>query len=382
MLQQKHISITALAFHQEERMLFTFAVEGSQLREFATVSRISRQADKKILGYQRPEVVSHIESIKKYLLSESPMLPNAIVLAFDDVIDFTPLISGTSQAVQPGVLKIPIDPSNPEFRKPAWIVDGQQRSAALHEVAKNNFHVCVVAFVAKHPSEQREQFMLVNTTKPLAKGLLYELLPHTNCLLPGIFEKRRFPAYLLERLNYDEKSPLYKKIKTATNQEGIIQDNSILKMLENSLADGALYFIQESSDCKTEEEVIDVMLQVLYNFWSAVSSIFSTAWLLPPKKSRLTHGAGIISLGFIMDAIVDRNSNSFDLDNLDTETFKEDLEKLVPVCRWTYGYWEFGPGAQRKWNEIQNTPTDIRILAHYLLIQYKSLVWNDAIRYS
>ena len=380
MTSPKYITLPALAFNQGNgRMLYTFAVEGAKLKEFATVSRISRQDDSQILGYQRPEVVSHIANIKKYLLSEEPMLPNAIVVAFDDVIDFMPLSAGNGATVQPGILKIPIASEGGEFRKPAWIVDGQQRTAALTEAQKDNFFVCVVGFVARSNNEQREQFMLVNATKPLSKGLLYELLPHTNCLLPDMFEKRRFPAYLLERLNFEERSPFFKKIKTSTNPEGIIQDNSILKMLENSLSDGALYFIQQNEAGEQEEAAIEKMIQLLYNYWEAVSTIFSTAWNLPPKKSRLTHGAGIISLGFIMDAIVDRHNNS---GVLEVPIFLEDLEKLASICRWTYGYWEFGPGAQRKWNEIQNTPTDIRILSNYLLIQYKSLVWNEAMRYS
>jgi hypothetical protein len=32
----------------------------------------------------------------------------------------------------------------------------------------------------------------------------------------------------------------------------------------------------------------------------------------------------------------------------------------------------------RKWNEIQNTHKDIQLLANYLLVQYKSRVWNRA----
>jgi hypothetical protein len=48
----------------------------------------------------------------------------------------------------------------------------------------------------------------------------------------------------------------------------------------------------------------------------------------------------------------------------------------VPLCRWTDGIWDFGPGQQRKWNEIQNTTKDVQLLANYLLVQYKALVWN------
>jgi hypothetical protein len=52
------------------------------------------------------------------------------------------------------------------------------------------------------------------------------------------------------------------------------------------------------------------------------------------------------------------------------------LLPLVEVCRWTDGYWDFGPGVQRKWNEVQNTPKDIQMLANYLMVQYKALVWS------
>lgn len=380
MTESNILNLPALAFRQgDDRYLYSFAVEGSRLKEFASVSRIERKDHESIDGYQRPEVLSHIMSIKKYLLSERPMLPNAIVVAFDDIVRFEPLNMETSSGIQVGQLHIPNDPNIEDYLKPAWIVDGQQRTAALTEAARENFYVGVIGFIAQSHNEQREQFMLVNSTKPLAKGLLYELLPHTDCLLPGIFEKRRFPAFLLERLNFDPKSPFYKKIKTPTNPDGVIQDNSILKMLENSLGDGILYFLQEHADNTDRDVVIERMINFLYHYWSAVAEVFATAWSLPPRRSRLTHGAGIVSMGFIMDAIADRHHNN---PSLSYDIIIDDLNKIASVCRWTYGYWELGPGAQRKWNEIQNTPTDIRILSHYLLIQYKNLVWNDALRYS
>ena len=58
------------------------------------------------------------------------------------------------------------------------------------------------------------------------------------------------------------------------------------------------------------------------------------------------------------------------------DQFSEDLKPLQDACRWTDGYWDFGPGMQRKWNEIQNTHRDIQILANYLLVQYKARVWS------
>jgi len=97
------------------------------------------------------------------------------------------------------------------------------------------------------------------------------------------------------------------------------------------------------------------------------------AWGLPPRQSRLMHGAGIISLGFLMDAIADRHRQ---LRIPAPDDFAADLLPLRNECRWTDGYWDFGPGAQRKRNEIQNTTRDIQALSNHLLVRYKALVWN------
>ena len=144
----------------------------------------------------------------------------------------------------------------------------------------------------------------------------------------------------------------------------------LLKMIENGLSDGALYRYR---DPMTGEGDAEAMLTVLKNFWRAVEVAFKEAWGLPPRQSRLMHGAGVVSLGFIMDAIADRLMGE---EPASFEQFAADLEPLVEICRWTHGYWDFGPGAQRKWNELQNTSKDIQLLANFLLLQYKNRVWN------
>jgi len=142
----------------------------------------------------------------------------------------------------------------------------------------------------------------VNSTKPLPKGLIYELLPNTEATLPRLLQRRRFPAFLLDRLNRDASSPLQRLVQTPTTPEGIIKDNSILRMLENSLTDGLLYRLRY----RASSEGSDAMIEALHSFWRAVSRVFEDAWALPPKRSRLMHGAGIISLGLMMDAISER----------------------------------------------------------------------------
>ena len=189
--------------------------------------------------------------------------------------------------------------------KPGWIVDGQQRSAAIRDARIDSFPVCVTAFITDSDEEQRSQFILVNSAKPLPKGLIYELLPATTGTLPVPLQVRKFPARLLYRLNCQFRSPLYRKIRTPTTPEGIVKDNSMLKMLENSLSDGALYTFRDPETGAGDEEK---MLSLLIDFWSAVRDVFADAWDKPPRQSRLMHGVGIASLGFLMDAIFDRYS--------------------------------------------------------------------------
>lgn len=353
------------------RLLYSFVVDGKLLQTFTTVSRIRRDPAATLAGYQRPEVVSHIAEIRAYLESEDPMLPNAVTVAFDPSVRFDPDRRGPRPQghTRLGTLVIPFDRSCPEERRPGWIVDGQQRLAAIRESRLESFPICVVGFIAADDQEQKEQFILVNSTKPLPRGLIYELLPTTRAKLPSLLQRRRFPAMLLDRLNHDE-GPLCRLIRTPTISGGIIEANSILKMLEQSLSDGVLYRFR---DPITGQGDLGQMLEVLRAFWGAVAVVFSDAWSLPPARSRLTHGAGIEGLGLVMDAIADRHRDK-GIPTLDQ--FRRDLEPLRDVCRWTDGYWDFGPGAQRKWNEIQNTSQDKRLLANYLLGQYKALVWS------
>jgi DGQHR domain-containing protein len=355
------------------RTLYSFAVDGKQLPRFATVSRIHRDASTGVQGYQRPEVLSHIAAIRKYLESDEPMIPNAIVIAFDKRVAFEPAgpADGYSQA---GTLVIPLDPDAPNEDKPGWVVDGQQRCAAIREARIDAFPVCVTAFITDSDAEQRSQFILVNSTKPLPKGLIHELLPSTVGALPNTLQLRRFPATLLERLNYDDDSPLERLIQTPTTPQGVIKDNSILRMLENSLSDGALY---EYRYAGRERGDAEAMLALLKDFWLAVRNTFPGAWGQPPRRSRLMHGVGIISMGFLMDAITDRYAH---LRVPTPEDYEYDLAEIADLCPWTEGTWRFNTEHPRKWNDLQNIPRDIQLLTNYLLGEYRARTYRRPVR--
>ena len=99
--------------------------------------------------------------------------------------------------------------------------------------------------------------------------------------------------------------------------------------------------------------------------WSAVSIVFPEAWGLPPKASRLMHGAGLRAMGRLMDVIMP--SIRCQSKNAIKQTVIE-LEKIEPICKWTSGRWIELDGI--KWNEIQNVPRHINLLSSVIIRAY------------
>jgi DGQHR domain-containing protein len=355
------IKVPAIEVRQGERRIYCFAVDGKQLLDFTAVSRVKRTQDGALDGYQRPEVMNHIRAIRRYLESPAAMLPNAIVLAFDERVRFVAARRRSSVDYSTmGELIIPVDETLPETDKPALLVDGQQRAAAIRDADVAEFPVAAVAFIASGADEQRSQFILVNNTKPLPKGLIHELLPDTAGYLPPKYARRQLPAQVMARLNLDSDSPFRGAIATPTSPDGYIKDNSVLKMIENSLYDGALYQYRDPGDGTGDIEQMVLHLKI---YWSLVESVWPIEWKLIPRKSRLTHGVGIQAMGYVMDALTDGH----DADSLPGIGLERRLEALCEVTAWMSGAWDLGPDDQRRWNSLQNTPNDIKLLTNVLI---------------
>jgi len=366
-MRDRELRLPALEVRQGKRKLYQFAVEGKRLADISTVSRVHRDDDGEIGGYQRPEVQHHVKAIRSYLESPGALMPNALVIAFDSRVRFKPAPVKAVSGARVGTLIIPVaDQQSLMEDRPGWVVDGQQRAAALREAQLDDFPMPVVAFITDDLREQRAQFILVNNTKPLPKGLIHELLPVTDAHLPTALIRKRYPSKLLSLLNLLPNSPMEHAIKTPTMPDGRIRDNSVLKMIENSITDGALYMYR---DPRTGEGDTSRMLEVLWNFWTAVARTWPAAWELPPRKSRLTHGVGIVALGYVMDEITDRCADGQQIPPV--EMYADHLQPLVEICAWTRGQWDFGLREHRPWNELQVTPKDILKLTELLLQHYR-----------
>jgi hypothetical protein len=223
--------------------------------------------------------------------------------------------------------------------------------------------------VARDEAEQRQQFILVNSTKPLPKGLVYELLPVAGSALPVALTRRKLPSLIAQRLNADEDSPFKGLIRMPTNPDGVIQENTVMKMVEHSLSDGALYAFRDRGTGALD---LEGALALLKDFWSAVARAFPEAWGKKPQFSRLSHGAGIVALGLVMDTACERHR----AEGIPSHrTFLNELLEFRPHCHWTEGQWDFGMGRRRRWDELQNVGRDAQMLTRHLIDLYKDLFW-------
>jgi DGQHR domain-containing protein len=340
---------TALKAKQSPgHLVLSFAAYPSEILQFAEIDRVNRGKEGSLTGFQRNQIAPHIKEIRDYLSKDHAILPNPIVVAFVGGVDI--------KEIEGNMVSLSINADN---KKPGFVVDGQQRLTALSGLTDKDFQVFVSVLVCKDYDELRQQFVLINNTRPLPKALIYELLPSTPDL-PERFTARAFASKLVELLNYDESSSLHGQLFQHTNPSGVIRDTAIQKIVMNSVSDGAMREFTEKPD------FLEASFTLISSFFAAVQEVFPEAWKgHKPQTSRLIHGAGIVAMGYLMEFVYSRyNAKTKD-------DFIKYLQAISASCHWTSGVWSFSEVDQREWNKIQNVASDIMTLASYLINQAK-----------
>lgn len=323
--------------------VFVFAAAPKDVLTFAQIERVGRTDEGQLKGFQRHQIASHIRDIRDYLGRDDALLPNAVIVAFIEGVQVKDLGQGR--------LEVLIDDKK---GPPGFVVDGQQRLTALSGLHKPDFQVFVSAVVCKNYDELRQQFVLINNTRPLPKTLIYELLPTVDGL-PERYTARRFAAKVVERLNFAGGRALRGEIRQHTNPAGVISDTAMQKLVMNSTAHGAIRELIQHED--RDERAVDLINE----FFEAVAEVFGGEWVgMTPRVSRLRHGAGIVAMGFVMDLLFSSQGATT------KQQFVPGLELLKPYTAWTSGTWKMDD-CELQWNDIQNTPSDIDLLTRYLV---------------
>lgn len=348
--------------------VYLFSLTAGEILQVAEISRVARGDHGELIGYQRREVRQHVKEITDYLNGEEVLFPNSIIIALPSTVKWItsrgPNVSdGISTS---GTIEIPL--TGVAGSKPGWIVDGQQRALALSRSRRQDFPVPVSAFIADSVEVQRDQFVRINTTRPLPRGLVTELLPKVSTPLPPRLSLRQMPSALCDLLNTKDDSPFRGLIRRASSsatdrKAAVVADASLVTVLLESLSRPAGCLFQYRNLSSGEADSTRIWL-TLVTYWTAVRDTFPEAWGKPPAKSRLMHGVGISAMGRLMDrvmAMVDPSQPEV------TEAVRKDLALLSPYCHWTDGRWE---ELRMNWNEVENISRHINELSNYLIRVY------------
>jgi DGQHR domain-containing protein len=239
-----------------------FTLTAAEVLQVADISRVARDDVGELIGYQRPEVRGHIQEITEYLDSDQPLFPNPIIMALPSTVRFVCSRGSQGKKVIDGIaasgtLEIPLQ--NGDGHKPGWIVDGQQRAYALAAAKRQDFPVPVNAFVADSVDVQRDQFLRINNTKPLPRGLVTELLPKISTPLPPRLSVRKIPSALCDLLNSSDESPFRGMIRRPSASKdkvksAVVTDTSLIEALKESLtsASGCLFPYRNLSSGETD----------------------------------------------------------------------------------------------------------------------------------
>ena len=368
----QYISRKALQISQSNRSvnIYLLTLTADELLEIAGISRIGRGDHGEIIGYQRPEVKKHVNEIAEYLRSKEMLLAHPIILSFTSEVEF---VSSRGPKTSDGLAvagTIRIPRTNNSHQKPAWIVDGQQRVLAMAQCDNRSFGVPICAFVTDSVDLQRDQFLRINNTKPLPRGLVAELLPEVSSPLPPKLAVRKIPSTLCNLLNEEISSPFYKLIRRPSrhgldDSGAVLTDTVIIKMIEESLVNpsGCLFPFRNIASGEYDQNAI---WNVLITFWISVKNVYPEAWGIPPTESRLMHSVGIRSMGKLMDRIMGTVSANNSEETINYVT--HELSKLAQHCRWTSGVWEGIGGMQ--WNEVQSVHKHYSLLSNHLIRLY------------
>ncbi|GAA1033079.1 hypothetical protein GCM10009557_33630 [Virgisporangium ochraceum] len=363
------LSRRALRIMQSSRSpLYLFGLTAREILQVADISRVSPDMGGKLIGYQRREVRQHVQEIVDYLDGDDVLFPNSIIIALSSSVRF---VSSRGPHVSDGVatagnLEIPLPRSDEQ--KPGWIVDGQQRALALAKCVRGDLVVPVNAFITDSVDLQRDQFIRVNNSKPLPRGLVTELLPTLQPSLPPRLSLRQSPSALCDLLNQAEDSPfkgLIKRPATGSKERrtSVITVSSIINMLEESLGSptGCLFPYRNLTTGETNFAGVWACLVL---FWGAVRDTFPEAWGKPATQSRLMHGVGIRAMGRLMDRIM----VVVDIDNPEAQQqVTEELALVASHCRWTKGNWE---KLGMRWNDLENLSRHLNELSSFLIRTY------------
>lgn len=279
-------------------------------------------------GIQRLVQVKRLKEISEYLKTEEGFLPNNIIVALNNKIDWKSqekrqlfeedgykLVRISSG----GLYKLCINSGMVD----AFIVDGQHRLGgfAYASEALDDYELPVSIFIEMKTPLQAELFSVINgKQKAVNKSLLYDLREFGKNEYDYIIKCHVIAKWF----NKNSRSPFYKKVKMLGTGYGSLSQSAFIDELVKYVRDRREgYEYKSIFKDKNDQEII----KILYNYFMAVRDIYGSEVWDDTEEYVLTrttgYGALMKALYYVYIVFLIRGSE-FTRENL-----KEFLQPIV-----------------------------------------------------
>lgn len=166
-------------------------------------------------NYQRLIKKSRLQEIKEFV-NRGGFFPNSVVISMNSnrkrSLQFEPIANQSNHGAKLGYLLLP------QYYRAAFVIDGQHRLYGYSETKSANHDLIpVVAFDNLEADKQVEMFFQINEKqKAVPKSLRETLQADLNWDSNKLSERNKaIASKIVQVLNSDKKSPLYKRIQLA-----------------------------------------------------------------------------------------------------------------------------------------------------------------------
>jgi DGQHR domain-containing protein len=316
--------------------LYVFIVDGKEIAGQLGVRKMVWQ-ESRLEGFQRPLDKKRVTEIASYL-SDNPILPNAIVVAFKSgTLRFDAMHGQSDPKCQIGTITIngkvvKLDGVNkplPENERIGYVIDGQHRIRAIEKarLAPGMFNIVVNAFHDVDPDFALQQFYYLSLTVPIPPGqlaLMRRQLPDT---LTTVEANKKAISQVCGRLQKYPESPFAAGtyIGAAPVIKGPIPISVVEEMIDWIIKSTYLRYSWNQDARQITAANLDVISKSLYVYWKAVATLYASYWGQSPKNQRLFCAIGIYAMMRFFDLVM----TGIDINSADAVS--QVMTKLAPI---------------------------------------------------
>jgi DGQHR domain-containing protein len=276
---------------------------------FADVRRIEERDIERYIGIQRTLDEKRVKDLKKFVRTEDASFPTSVILAVAE--------SNALFDPENGIMRIR------KNQDVAHIIDGQHRIAGLVNYEGPPFQLSVTIIVDIDIEDQAYMFATINLSQTkVNRSLAYDLYE---------FATKRSPQKtchnIAKLLNHNEGSPFHHRIKILGRATGLakqfltqaaVVERTIAHISKDPLVDRdrirrGLKLVKATKDEERKglffrnlfvDDRDDEILLYIWNFFTAVSNRWPTAWNSPEEGNVLNRSLGFAALSRVLAAII------------------------------------------------------------------------------